>query len=482
MIVGVDVGTSVTKAALIGRDGRSLRTAARDSTLRHRPGGVVEQDLDDVIETVAIVVRDVCAGLDEPPEAVALTGQGDGLWLRDEHGVATRPPISWMDARATARLDHWRTEGVVERVHSLTGSGIFPGCHATLLAHLAEHEPESLDRAAVAGYCVDAVLQRLTGVISVDASDASLPFLDVRRREYVEQALEICGLSAWQHLLAAPAEPGTVFALSVEGSAVLGLPAGVPVTAGPYDLQACGFGSGARELGQGTVVVGTTLSCQVLTADPSVPTDSAPAGMWLCTPDPQTYLRVMPSMVGTAGIAWALGLAGARAEDLDDVLAPTTIGADGLRALPFLSESGERAPFVDPRAQGQLTGLSLSSQPADVVRAVCEAVAHAARTCFETIGLDGELSGCGGGLRSRALTQLFADVIGRPLHVPREDQVGARGAAAVAWAALGSPVDAEAWAADREVAHPRPEATAAYDVGHVRYLEDLEDARARWNR
>lgn len=481
MILGVDIGTSVTKAALIDRDGRSVRSASRPSELLRGPGGVVEQDLDAVLASVVSVVREVADGLDTTLDAIALTGQGDGLWLRDDLGRATHRPISWMDGRAADRVERWRADGVLDRVHALTGSGVFPGSHAALLAHLGEQRSEVLERSAVAGYCIDAVLHRLTGEISVDASDASLPFLDVRSRTYVDEALEAVGVSRWRHLLPEPAEPGRVFSLSPGGSRLLGLPEGLPVTAGPYDVMACGIGAGARRPGQGTVVVGTTLSCQALTSDATIDPDTEPAGMWLCTPDPGVWQRTMPSMAGTAAIAHALSLVRAGTADLQGLLEDSSPGASGVRALPFVSGAGERAPFVEPRATGQLLGVTLANGPADLVRAMCESVAFAARDCLEAAGLDGELSGCGGGLGTAAFAQLIADATGRSLHVPHETFVGARGAAAVAWAALGTPVDEDAWAADRRVVEPQEALRDQYEAGFERYRADVREARQRWS-
>jgi xylulokinase/erythritol kinase len=484
MILGVDIGTTVTKAALIGRDGKRRALARRASRVFRTPDGRAEQDLDEVVASVAAVVREVAASAGGPIEAIALTGQGDGLWLRDADGNAVRPPISWLDARASATVDAWSAgeNSVTEQLFELTGSGVFPGSHAGLLAVLAAEEPQSLAAATVAGYCTDAVLQRLTSTISVDASDASLPFLDVRSRRYVDEALVLCGVGQWRHLLAEPARPHRVFTLDDRGSALLGLPVGTPVTAGPYDLQSCSFGSGAVHAGDGTLVIGTTLSCQVLTTDATATSGGEPAGMWLCTPDPDLFLRVMPSMVGTAGLDWLLDLFGLEPHDVDGLLGSSPPGANGVRALSFLSPSGERAPFVDPRARGRFDGLQLGAGRADLVRALCESIAYLARLSFETLGLSGELSICGGGSRSDAWTQLFADVLGRDIHRPHESEVGARGAARVAWEALGKPVDAAAWDAQRRVFHPHPEAAEFYDTSFARYRDELSGARVQWQR
>ncbi|RFA13184.1 carbohydrate kinase [Subtercola boreus] len=483
MIIGVDIGTSITKASAIFHDGRVGATASMPSELIQLSGGRVEQNLENVLASVASVVREIVSEATEPIEAVALTGQGDGLWLRDEAGRAVRPMISWMDARAADLIERWNRGGassVSHQIFQLTGSGIFPGCHAALLAWLSVNEPESLRSAAVAGYCVDAIIHNLTGVITVDASDASLPFMDVTKREYVPEALELCGVSQWAHLLPTPTPTGTLFSLNDHGADLLGLPAGTMVTGGPYDLQACGFGSGTTRAGEGTLVVGTTLSCQVLTADRTIIQGADPAGMWLCTPDPDLYLRVMPSMVGTASIDWMMRLFDLTPNALNAILLQSEPGANGVNALPFFSPAGERAPFVDPLARGQFTGMQLRNTRADIIRSLCEGLAFAARHCFDTMGLDGDVAACGGGLQSEEWAHIFADVLGRPLYLPDASAVGSRGAALVAWAALGSPVDDELWRSQRRRIDPDASRSTVYDERYREYRERLESARALW--
>ncbi|MCI2422799.1 carbohydrate kinase [Saccharopolyspora sp. K220] len=483
MIIGVDVGTSVTKASLLDRDGSALVTHSMRSTLQRLPGGRVEQDLEEVVDSVIRVVREVAATAEQVGglvEALAITGQGDGLWLRDHQGQQVGPAISWLDARASGLLDRWAESGVQRQVHALTGSGMFPGSAGPLLAHLAEHAPERLARAAVAGYCVDAIVQRFTGEITVDASDASLPFLDVPTRSYSQEALRACGVAEYRRLLAEPAPPNKLFALDGRSAKELGLPAGLPVSAGPFDLPACAFGAGVSDVGDGSLVIGTTLGCQVLRDEVDIDPHGEVAGMWLATPLPQRYLRVMPAMVGTANLDWVLNVVGSHVDQLETLLDNSKPGAGGVSALSFLSSSGERAPFVEPHARGQFTGLSLETTQADLVRAMCEAVAYAARHNLESAGLTGAVSACGGGARSAAWSQIFADVLGRPLHVPHEEGVGARGAAMTAWDSLGEPVDREQWAAARRTVVPHPSAVEFYERGYREYLLSIDRARPLW--
>ena len=481
MIVGVDIGTSLTKAVAFDEAGVSIAQACTASEVHHLPGGAVEQDLEQVIGTVGTVVREVAGQLSEPVSAVALTGQGDGLWLRDEHGRAVRPAISWLDGRANAILAKWQADGVAREVFRRTGSGMFPGCAAALLSYLDQYEPESLDRAAVAGYCVDAVIQRITGEITVDVSDASLPFLDPATRRYDADAIAACGLTHRRELLAEPAPPGSVFKLNSTGAELLGLPAGLPVTAGPFDLPACAIGAGVRAPGDGILTAGTTLACQVLTTDVGYDPDGEAAGMFLSTPYADQYLRAMPAMVGTASIDWACELLGIDVSEMSNLLRQSPPGSNGVRALPFLSSSGERAPFVDAAARAQFSGLTLESTRADVLRALCESIAFAARHCFEAAGLTGRLYACGGGVRSPEWTQIFADVLGRPIVLPGDPGVGARGAVLVAAQALGEPYDADVWAANATTVEFEPANTKAYDQGYAEYQASLAAARGLWS-
>ncbi|GLY66417.1 FGGY-family carbohydrate kinase [Amycolatopsis taiwanensis] len=480
MIIGVDIGTSLTKAVVFDRSGVSIAEASTPSEVRHLPGGRVEQDLDQVVGTVATVVREVAAAIDGPVTALALTGQGDGVWLRDEDGRAVRPAISWLDGRANALLAKWQADGVTREVFRRTGSGMFPGCAAAILSYLDEHEPESLDRAVVAGYCVDAVAQRLTGEITVDVSDASLPFLDPATRQYDERAIAACGLSHRRGLLAEPARPKSVFHLNAHGAELLGLPQGLPVTAGPFDLVASAIGAGVRKPGDGILIAGTTLACQVLTDNAEFNADGEPAGMFLSTPAIGEFLHAMPAMVGTASIDWVCRLLGIEVPQIGALLAESVPGAHGVRALPFLSASGERAPFVDAAARAQFSGLSLEHGRADLVRALCESIAYAARHCLEAAGLSGRLYACGGGVRSAEWTQIFADVLGRPIVIPSDPGVGARGAVLVAAESLGEPFDVEVWASNSRTVEFVPENVEFYQGGYADYQASLAAARGLW--
>lgn len=482
MYVGLDAGTSVVKAVALDGDGACLAVSSRPTRTFSPAPGRQEHDLEEVIAAAGAAIREVSEAAGVTPVLVGITGQGDGLWLLDAEGRAVHPPILWSDARAAAVVEGWVTAGVVERVFRRSGNLLFPGASAAILTVLDAEEPGALARSATAGYCKDAILQRLTGARATDASDASLPFLDVRTRGYDQATIADCGLTAYAHLLA-PVDPAPapLRPLTAEGAALTGLPEGTPVHAGPFDLVATMVGAGIDQAGQGLVILGTTLGCTVFVDE--VRTDGPPAGMTLCMPEPGTWARCMAAMVGTPALEWILATVGAERGDLDHLLADSPPGAGGVTVLPFLSPSGERAPFLDPSARGQVIGVRLDTSRADLVRAVCEGIAYAARHCLERGGLapDGDVFLSGGGSRSAGWRQILADVLGRPVQIARQPEVGARGAVMAALDAASQHYARADWHAPEATVEPHLATRSMYDAGFAHYLGRINAARTGWS-
>src|ERR1700754_34365 len=105
MDIGVDVGTTVTKAVAFDEEGRPVASASRPTRLV-RPGvGRFEHETAKLVASVHEVVREVAGAVGDRPGVLAITAQGDGLWLVDPDGTAVRPAISWLDARSSAILE-----------------------------------------------------------------------------------------------------------------------------------------------------------------------------------------------------------------------------------------------------------------------------------------------------------------------------------------------------------------------------------------
>jgi ribulose kinase len=163
-------------------------------------------------------------------------------------------------------------------------------------------------------------------------------------------------------------------------------------------------------------------------------------------------------------------------EVLDEKAAAVPPGAEGLVCLDYWQ--GNRCPRKDPRARGVLWGLTLSHGPGHVFRSIYEATAYGTRHILEDLGSHGfevrRLFAGGGGAKSRLWLQIHADVLGRPLQLPREPEACALGAALVAAVYAGHFATTEE--AAREMVRmagtvePAAEHRGRYDSCYARYL------------
>ena len=137
MFVGLDMGTSIAKAAAFAEDGTALRVESKPISLGGQ-GDHVEQDIEEVVRAATDVLAAATDGT--TPALVAVTGQGDGLWLVDAEGKAVRPALSWMDGRAGGLVAGWMGDGTAEKMYRHTGNVLFPGSPGPLLAWLDRNE------------------------------------------------------------------------------------------------------------------------------------------------------------------------------------------------------------------------------------------------------------------------------------------------------------------------------------------------------
>jgi sugar (pentulose or hexulose) kinase len=489
-LIGVDAGTTNIKAVALDLDGDEIARTSRRNAVTGSDGRM-EQDMDGTWNRTAETIREVVVALPADTEviAVGVTGQGDGCWLVDEAGEPARDAILWNDGRAADIVDDWQNSGVADRIFDICRSGTFPGASLPILCWLRDHEPAVLERADTVLFCKDWIKYRLTGELTTDLTDASLPFLDVRAQQYADELTDIVNLPMLPELLPELESATTVIGgVTPAASRKTGLPEETPVISGVIDIVASAFGSGVASPGENSSVVGTTSLNQTLLA--SVPDDQHRVGFTLAITD-DLYTRAMASMAGTPNIDWAREEL-TESPDFEEVEAAAKsvpVGADGLLYHPYLSTAGERSPFVKPSARAQFTGLEPTHTRANLYRAVYEGVALALRDCYEYLPLKANsVAVSGGGSRSTFWCQLFADCLGADVTVPAGTEPGARGVALLAGVALDEYPDIETAVSEgTEVSRsytPRPENMRRYEQWYTVYRKtyramfDVWDERA----
>jgi glycerol kinase len=456
-ILAIDQGTSGTKAIVADDAGRVLAIAEQPLHPRYFEGGGVEQDPGALLESVLATGRAAGAEAGVPLDAVALANQGETVLAWDRAtGRPLSPAVVWQDRRAEA-LCAQRADAA-ERVAALTGLVLDPYFSAPKMRWLREN----ITTDGVVTTSDTWLVHQLCGAFVTDASTASRSLLvgldDVA---WNSELLDLFGLAG---------EPLPVI---VPSDAIVGttrlFDGELPVTGLIVDQQAallgeacilagtakCTFGTGAFLLAHtGTAPVRSTAGLTTSVA-------SRLRGQTSYCVDGQVY---------TAGSAvrWIaqLGLISG-ADQLDTVAAPSS---DGVLCVPALA--GLAAPWWDSAATASFSGMTLSSGPGHLVRALLEGIAAQVAGLAGLIAADlgGPLTRLrvdGGLTRSRVLMQAQADLAQIPVDVYPSAHATPFGAAACARLALDPAADLAdivggwkpehtyepAWPADRAADH-----------------------------
>jgi len=165
--LGIDVGTSGTKALVMDADANVLATATGEhDVLVPRPGWS-EQDPDQwwlaAVEAVRAAVAK--AGVDASQAAgIGLSGQMHGLVLLDDAGRPVRPSLIWNDQRTAAQAaEIEQAVGGRDKLIELVGNAAMTSFTLTKLLWIRQNEPELYDRARHVLLPKDYVRLRLTG-------------------------------------------------------------------------------------------------------------------------------------------------------------------------------------------------------------------------------------------------------------------------------------------------------------------------------
>jgi len=445
VLIGLEAGTSRVRAVAFASDGQELGQAAAETPVHHVAGGGVEQDLGDAWQAAASALRALAGrvpGLAARTVALAITGQGGGVWLIDDDGDPVAPARLPEDRRAAPLVERWRRLGIGSELREITGSAIASSLPSAQLADIAERCPALLDRAATALQGKDWLYFCCTQERATDPASAATAFGDFRTGAYDLRVLERLRLPEIARLLPeivdGTREHG---ALTRPAAAATGLSAGTPVVLAPVGLIAGALAAGLAEpdvrLGC-SVLGGGGVHIRVDRAAPKLAGGVGAilpfAGLWFKTaPGPAQV--VAGWLVGLAAQLLAdAGLIGIGRAELIAVLEQKAAAA-----APATLRLHPGAPEADHGgAPAGFLGISGRTTFYDLLRAVYEGEGIAARACYEALGggLD-EIRVTGEGAASALARQVLAACVDVPLRVLERAAPAAAGAALIAAVALG---------------------------------------------
>lgn len=496
-VIGTDIGTTVAKVILFDKRGTEVDVVT--GAIQHYSDQplYMEMEMEDVYTEVCRLIRILVANNNLLPEQIAgigLSGQGVGLWPIGYDGKPVGRAMMWCDARGGEIA--MRLMGDAEqmmRILDVSGSALSGGSGSMLVRWLIENDPERLEKIRYVGTCFDWLKYRMTGDMTLGESYTA-DCLDIHTMEYSDELFEIFGIAECKEKW--PPLKRTVHnsaPLSAQGAFDLGLREGTPVTAGPFDMPACAVGMGVLHPGTVGIVMGTSnIVCYPITHS----REHMPKSLTTTIPHvcDGRWLRLTGTMTCTPNFDWAIsrfgpacGVEKGEYDKLEAIMNEVPLGCDGLVYHPYLSTTGERAPFFNPSARGQFSGLSLNHTAAHMLRAVYEGVGYSILDCMLQTMPDypvKQFRVSGGGSRSPFIMQMLADMTGVETVTTNAREVGAKGSAICASVACGIYDDifteVERVVKVEKVYHPDPERTKKYRKMYELFLTIREGAPAHW--
>jgi xylulokinase len=416
--LGVDIGTSSSKAVVVDRSGVVRAAAAIEhDVMRPRPGWA-EMDADVWWREFCELAGRVLPGLDVDVAAVGVSGMGPCVLLEDGMGTPIRPAILYgIDSRASAQIHRLRREFGADEILRVGGSSLTSQSAGPKILWIEENEPDRYSRARRLFMPSSWLVFKLTGQYVLDHHAASQvsPFYDLAGEGWSD--------ARWSRYLASLEPPRLRWAGDVAGevtaraAAATGLRAGTPVITGTIDAWAEAASVGAVESGDLMMMYGTTQFLVGTTGGHTLD-----ESLWT-TAGLTPGSRSLAGGLATSGAvtAWLKEATGADFDVLTAEAKASGPGAGGLLTLPHFA--GERTPVLDPDARGLVAGLTLRHTRGDLFRSALEGVALGVRHNLEAMRACGftpsRTVAVGGGLSGGLWVQIVSDVTGLAQGIPR---------------------------------------------------------------
>ena len=455
ILIGLDSGTSMVKAVAFDLSGQQLAIAATPNHYLQKSDGTATQPLprtwEDCVSTLLDLAERV-PDLAQRTAAISVTGQGDGTWLVGRDNTPVGEGWLWLDSRSASTVQRMRGLDTDAMRFQATGTGLNSCQQGMQLAHMQSVTPEVLERCEAAMHCKDWLYLNLTGERATDPSEACFTFGNFKTRQYDEAVIDSLGLTNHRSLLP-PIVDGMELQhpLSKSAASQSGLLAGTPVCLGYVDVVCTALGAGiySRTVSAGCSILGSTGMHMVCVPDSEVQLNQQRTGYVMVMPVSGRVSQIQSNMSATLNIDWLLdvaadllvdlGMQSSRSELLVNVDRwASRAQAGSLLYHPYISEAGERGPFVNNDARASFIGLNSSHRFPDLLRSVMEGLGFAAADCYNAMGITpNEIRLSGGAAQSAVLRTIVSAAMGTSVRYSARAEAGAAGAAMMAAVSLG---------------------------------------------
>ncbi len=453
-MLGVDIGTTSTKAVLFDRQGNAVKQSSIEYPLNVPEPGAAEQDPDEILEAVKQSIRTVMKESSIDPKdlkVVSFSAAMHSLIAINQEGKPLTPSITWADQRSAPYAEQIKAQTGLD-LYKRTGTPIHPMSPLTNILWIKTDRPEVFEQTdrfiGIKEYVFHAFFKEYV----IDHSIASATgMFNLHTLDWDEEALNILGIGPEKLSRIVPTTTqfkGIEPALAEE----LGLDEQVVFVIGANDGCSANLGVDAVMPGEVAITIGTSGAIRTVTDKPVIDEK----GRTFCYALTENHW-VIGGPVNNGGMVfrWLRDelckeeVQEAKQQNRDpydlitEKIDQVPAGSEGLLFHPYLS--GERAPSWNANARGSFFGLAIHHHREHMMRAVLEGISmniHMVLLALEElIGTPKEVRATGGFAHSEVWRQMIADIFGQEVHVPKTVESACLGAAILGMYALGEVED-----------------------------------------
>jgi xylulokinase len=444
LLMGIDIGTQSTRAALLNIEGELIQSASTPLDLQTPRPGYAEQDPQIWWDTTVSNIRRVLSQSSVQPDEIAgigVSGQMHGTVPIDKKGELLSHGVQlWCDKRSADIVEDFKASSNVEKAYRIAGSPPVANWFGFKIKWLQVYQSDIYQRTWKFLLPKDYINFRLTGNVATDWSEASGAFLmDASTKDWSPELVEQVGIDADKLPNIEPSSQ-VIGHVTKEVANLTGLAEGTPVVAGAGDMLCMLLAAGITRQGRASDVTGSASIASVFTEAPVFDVRL------------MNLHHVLPGWIpfgiidsGGLSLKWfkdsfckhEIAEAQSQGREVYEILnglaEEVEPGCEGLLYFPYLM--GERT-FGTPYARGVLFGLTPRVGVGAVTRAIMEGVTFELRRTFEIVESAGNpidvVYHSGGGAYSDLWSQLKADIYGKPVAIFKNSEGGILGSAILA--------------------------------------------------
>jgi gluconokinase len=445
-IIGVDMGTSGTKAIALTTAGEVIGNAYMPYSPLAVETGYHELDpaiLFNAVTTTLYNVLEQTRSVQDGLSGISFSTAMHSLMVVDAKGHPLTNLITWADRRSADVAQNLKGTPLGQDIYRHTGTPIHPMSPLCKIRWIKDQEPALFNNAHKFIGIKEFIFHRFFDQYLVDHSIASCTGLfDSYRKQWYAPALAFAGITA--HQLSQPV-PATYMVKGLQATYAqqFGIDPLTPFIIGASDGCLANLGSNATQPGDMAITVGTSGAVRMITAQPAY---DAQERIFNYVLTDELYVSGGALNNGLVLLKWYaasfLQQSITKAHELAafvEQAAKAPAGADGLICLPYWQ--GERAPVWDADAKGVFLGVHTGHTPAHFMRAIIEGINYAllqvSESVQQTVGNVLRVYASGGFINAPLWLQWLADALGKEIRICQKEDASALGAAVLGGWATG---------------------------------------------